>query len=235
MIDDPKVAPYLARLISSHELPDAPSMPQPPNLSVIRSPELQMEAVQQYVESFEYNYSGKPFFKLVKSKGTKHIYASAMSLMEAALPIQCVEAVFISLYLTSPLRSLVRIPVSFKSRHKGNSHRHIVLTVFDKSNNRWGALGLSRRSNLMYKPLVFNSLVDLIREFERSYESCFHRLTKVYLSEPLTHDLNKVDNRVNWKVETIKMAAKEGVKANPTDISFESRVATYLEARGLGS
>jgi hypothetical protein len=234
MIDDPGLALDIASIASSRSLPDAPPAPRPPKLTEMRSAEEQMEAVQRFVESFEYNYSGKPFFKLVKSKGTKHIHASASSLIEAALPIQCVEAVFISLYLTSPLKNLIRIPVSFKSRHKGNSHKHIVLAVYDKMSHRWGALGLSRRASLMYKPLIYNSFVELIREFEKSYEQCFHKLTKVYLSEPIAHDLNKVDKSVRWKVETIRMVKSEP-RDDPKYIPFERRIANYLEALGLSS
>jgi hypothetical protein len=185
-----------------------------------------VDAIQKYIESFEYNYSGKPFFKLIKSKGTKHVHASATSLMEAALPIQCVEAVFIALFLTSPLKSVVRIPISFKSRHAGNSHRHIVLAVFDKSSNMWGALGLSRRTCLMYKPLTFNTLSDLLHEFEQSYESCFHKLTKVYLADVIAHDLNANDRAINWKAETIKVT--------PDRPTFDSKIDAYLDSKGIG-
>jgi hypothetical protein len=50
---------------------------------------------------------------------------------------------------------------------RGNVHRHIVLAI--KHEDKWAALGISRRSNLMSKPFEFNSLLELIREYETSY------------------------------------------------------------------
>lgn len=48
--------------------------------------------------------------------------------------------------------------------------RHIVLGIH--CSGKYGALGLSRRKTLMYKPLVYRSLMDLIQEYKTSYEEC---------------------------------------------------------------
>ena len=46
-----------------------------------------------------------------------------------------------------------RFPISFKTAFNGNCHRHVVLGIYNSG--RYGALGMSRREDLMYKPLVY--------------------------------------------------------------------------------
>ena len=77
----------------------------------------------------------------------------AKEMIQESLPIKCLEAVILSLYLTSPMLSTQRIAVGFKSRFDGMYFRHVVLVV--QHGGLYGALGLSRRKDLMYKPLVF--------------------------------------------------------------------------------
>ena len=56
--------------------------------------------------------------------------------------------------------------------------RHIVLLVHDTSEDRWGAVGISRRSNLMYKPLEYPSMSSVLADFRRSYSAWNHNLVK---------------------------------------------------------
>ena len=56
-------------------------------------------------------------------------------------------------YLTNCLQSVDRFPISFRSTFHGNVYRHIVLGLH--SSGRYGAVGLSRREDLMYKPLKY--------------------------------------------------------------------------------
>lgn len=79
--------------------------------------------------------------------------ASAKEIIRESLPIKCLEAVVVSLYLTSPLTPVQRFAVGFKSKFHGLYYRHVVLGVH--WNGSYGALGLSRRNSLMYKPLTF--------------------------------------------------------------------------------
>ncbi len=58
-------------------------------------------------------------------------------------------------------------------------YRHIVLAVHHLPSGRYGALGLSRRSELMYKPLRFSSLAELVGDFRAGYEHWWHQLLKV--------------------------------------------------------
>lgn len=48
-------------------------------------------------------------------------------------------------------------------------YRHIVLAVHDPGSGCFGGLGISRRDNLMYKPLAFCSLAELIHDYIHAY------------------------------------------------------------------
>ncbi len=92
--------------------------------------------------------------------------------------------------------------MSLKSSCEGKIYRHIVLVV--KYGDRWGALGLSRRPDLMGKDLLYSSLADLILDYKQSYSNNFHSLLKVKLGLPITH--NKISNEVLiWKHVSINI------------------------------
>jgi len=50
------------------------------------------------------------------------------------LPIQCVEAVFLGVYLTSTFKEVERIPVSFKSKLFTNTIIIIIIIIKNKVN-----------------------------------------------------------------------------------------------------
>ena len=83
----------------------------------------------------------------------------AREIIREALPIKCLEAVILSLYLTNGLTSVDRFPISFKTVFNGTTFRHVVLGVYNYG--RYGVLGMSRRKDLMYKPLEFKVPVTL--------------------------------------------------------------------------
>ena len=144
-----------------------------------------------------------------KSLGPSHVFSCAKEIIDIALPIQCVEATFIGLYLTRKLDEFHRFPLSFKSYFEDGPHRHMVLVLKSKVNGLWGAIGISRRQDLMYKPLIFTSLYDLIIEYKRSYENNYHRLSKVYFGSNniniYSGSLDRVEKRVEWKELKIKI------------------------------
>lgn len=164
-----------------------------------------LQQIQAYISEFEYNYTSKSYVVIKKSKNTRHVWKCAKELIAAALPIQCVEATYIGLYLTSIFPQVERIPLSFKSRLMKDGtavFRHIVLVL--RYQGKWGAMGISRRQNLMGKELRFNSLYDLVKEFQESYESVCHELQAVYLGLPFPHDtLNNY--AVKWKAARVSL------------------------------
>lgn len=165
-----------------------------------------------------------------QTRGTQHIHDVAKEIMTIALPIQCVEAVFLGCYWTQTLLNVVRVPINFKSRLGQHVHRHIVLGTAMTANEHhavvWGSLGISRRNNLMWKEPVYSSLFDLILEFKRSYETHRHVLLEVYIGLPLPHQLLP-DQPVKWKAVRIPI--------NGEDVAcIEAELGAY-EAFLLGS
>jgi hypothetical protein len=60
--------------------------------------------------------------------------------------------------------------------------RHIVLAIHDSTLKKWGALGLSRKENLMYKPFEYDTLSALMSDFKRSFAVWNHEVVKVTLA-----------------------------------------------------
>lgn len=112
-------------------------------------------------------------------------HASTLQIVRDALPIRCLEAVFLALHLTQGMQDIDRYPVSFKSTAAGQCYRHIVLAI--KVGGKFGAMGLSRRSTLMFKDFTYSTFGDLVADFRDSYEECFHRLLTVNTGLPITH------------------------------------------------
>lgn len=172
-----------------------------------------LSQIQSYINSFGYNYTITPFYRLKKSGGTSHVLEVFQLLSTYGLPIQCVEAVFIGAILTVGWQGSVRIPVCFKSKFASNPsdpstaqiYRHIVLAVYQ--DGKWGALGISRRDDLMDKKFEFNSLWELCEEYYRCYANNYHRLLTVYCGFPLPHNFLQ-DQKIVWKAIKFNMYSK---------------------------
>lgn len=67
--------------------------------------------------------------------------------------------------------------------------RHIVLAVRDSQTGRWGALGLSRRAELMEKPLTYASLADLLQNYIACYTQWWHSVLRIRIGLPIPHDV----------------------------------------------
>lgn len=89
-----------------------------------------------------------------------------------------------------------RFPLSFKSHFSGNNFYHIVLGVH--SGGRYGALGMSRREDLMFKALEFRTLTDLVQDFDAAYRGYWHTLHKVKIGQYVSHDPHSVE-QIEWK------------------------------------
>ena len=162
----------------------------------------ELEVVQNHINSFQYNYTGVMFYKLKKTGGTAHVKEVVAQIETYCLPIQCVEAVFLAAAMTDQLKNMTRIPLSFKSKCMSTVHRHIVLLVFCEG--KWGALGISRRECLMYKPLVYSTLQEIIEDFRGSYTLIYHRLLTVYLGLPFPHNM-ELDQSIVWKARKVRL------------------------------
>lgn len=130
----------IAAIRATKDLP-RPPYPTLPNLNAPGSMQNKVIAVQTYIEKLQYNFTGVNYFDIRKNRPMTRILETAREITRQALPIKCVEAVFLGCYLTQGLRDLERVPISFKSQVDGNTYKHIVLAV--KHNSKWGAIGLS--------------------------------------------------------------------------------------------
>ncbi|XP_043328560.1 tubulinyl-Tyr carboxypeptidase 1 isoform X1 [Cervus elaphus] len=155
-----------------------------------------LEAVQRYIRELQYNHTGTQFFEIKKSRPLTGLMDLAKEMTKEALPIKCLEAVILGIYLTNSMPTLERFPISFKTYFSGNYFRHIVLGV--NFGGRYGALGMSRREDLMYKPPAFRTLSELVLDYEAAYGRCWHVLKKVKLGQCVSHDPHSVE-QIEWK------------------------------------
>ncbi|XP_071834969.1 tubulinyl-Tyr carboxypeptidase 1-like [Apostichopus japonicus] len=190
---------------TSDSLPKV-AIPQPPSFhpatSAATSPASKVQSIQHYMSQLQYNHTGMQFFEIKKTRPLAGLLEVAKDMIRESLPIKCLEAVILGIYLTNGTSNLHRFPISFKTSFSGHVHSHVVLGVC--SSGRYGAMGMSRREDLMYKPLEFQSLSDLIYDFEESYASNFHTLRKVKIGWPVSHDPHSMET-INWKATTLKM------------------------------
>ena len=124
------------------------------------------------------------------------------AIMRMALPIQCMESLFLATYLAAEFKSMMRLPLSFKSIVAGHTFRHIVLAV--EHEGKWGAIGMSRKKTLMHKDLTYSSLSELVREYINRYEEIWHQVVKVYVGFPFAHD-TFCQARLRWRVLRLRV------------------------------
>ncbi|XP_053458160.1 tubulinyl-Tyr carboxypeptidase 1 isoform X2 [Nycticebus coucang] len=164
------------RIRGATDLPKIP-IPSVPTFQLSTPVPERLEAVQRYIRELQYNHTGTQFFEIKKSRPLTGLMDLAKEMTKEALPIKCLEAVILGIYLTNSMPALERFPISFKTYFSGNYFRHIVLGV--NFGGRYGALGMSRREDLMYKPPAFRTLSDLVLDFEAAYSRCWHVLKKI--------------------------------------------------------
>ncbi|OXB54329.1 hypothetical protein ASZ78_005022 [Callipepla squamata] len=114
--------------------------------------------------------------------------------------LRCAQPKFVHwksvVYLTNGQPSVERFPISFKTHFSGNYFHHVVLGIY--CNGRYGSLGMSRRSDLMDKPLTYRTLSDLIFEFEDSYKKYLHSVKKVKIGLYVPHEPHSFQP-IEWK------------------------------------
>ncbi|XP_043911435.1 tubulinyl-Tyr carboxypeptidase 2 [Protopterus annectens] len=186
MVDRIRKAAHLPR-------PHVPAVPTyKPSMSV---PEW-LQAVQNYMKALQYNHTGTQFFEIRKTRPLSGLMDTAREMIRESLPIKCLEAVILGIYLSNGVTCLERFAISFKTQFSGQYFHHVVLGVF--FSGRYGSLGMSRRSDLMDKPLTFRTLSELIFDFEDSYKKYMHSVKKVKIGLYVPHDLHCFQP-IEWK------------------------------------
>ena len=118
----------------------APPKPElPANFDRMPLPR-RLSAAQAFIDALTYNHVARPstFFSVDKRRPLGRILETARCIERDALPIKCVEAVFLALRLTSEWRDVDRVPAAFKTavaftdgagKRRRRCHRHIVLLI----------------------------------------------------------------------------------------------------------
>lgn len=170
------------------EQENLPEPPRPDISSIPKDvPSLQkIEHIQKILDVLSYNHLPHTFFNLDKHRALQSVLLTAKEIIAEALPIRCLEATFVGLYLTQDLQDVERIPLAFKSFANGAYYRHIVLLI--RTNSVFGVLGLSRKRTLMYKPMVYTSIFDVVMDFKKAYEAIGHSLVDMKIGIYASHD-----------------------------------------------
>eukprot|EP00201_Polytomella_parva_P018054 CAMPEP_0175068984 /NCGR_PEP_ID=MMETSP0052_2-20121109/17960_1 /TAXON_ID=51329 ORGANISM="Polytomella parva, Strain SAG 63-3" /NCGR_SAMPLE_ID=MMETSP0052_2 /ASSEMBLY_ACC=CAM_ASM_000194 /LENGTH=460 /DNA_ID=CAMNT_0016336043 /DNA_START=177 /DNA_END=1556 /DNA_ORIENTATION=+ len=218
-----------------------PPRPIPPKFTATAAdkvpPQQRLSQVQRVISSLQYNHHAGYFYNVSKDRPWSRVMDTARELLATALPIKCIEAVFLGAYLTAGWLDLDRIPIGFKSRsHQDQEvHRHIVLVVRHFPSGKYGALGISRRKELMDKELKFESLRDILTNYRESYDMWGHKLLKVYVGLPLDHDL-LYNGMAIWRYLHLNAAKHKWSKCcNQLDL-FEDharRLAAKVKLQGI--
>uniref|UniRef100_A0A4W5Q737 Vasohibin 1 n=1 Tax=Hucho hucho TaxID=62062 RepID=A0A4W5Q737_9TELE len=183
------------RIRGASDLPKIPTLSVPTYLPTTSIPQ-RLEAIQKYIRDLQYNHTGTQFFEIKKSRPLTALMDIAKEMIRESLPIKCLEAVILGIYLSNSMPGVERFPLSFKTQFSGNHFCHIVLGMH--SGGRFGALGISRREDLMFKPLEFRTLADLVQEFEGAYRGYWHTLRMVKIGQYVSHDPHSVE-QIDWK------------------------------------
>lgn len=78
-----------------------------------------IKMIQQFINRLEYNHTNQNYFNLSKQRPYSRVMDTAKKILRDCLPIKCLEAVFLGMYLTNKMDDIARIPVSFKSKFGG--------------------------------------------------------------------------------------------------------------------
>ncbi|CAK8690064.1 unnamed protein product [Clavelina lepadiformis] len=181
--------------------------------------------VQNYINRLQYNHTGTQLFEIKKNRPLAGLMDKAKEMIKEALPIKCLEAVILSIYLTNGLLTVERFPIGFKSVFNGRCYYHVVLGMF--YNGYFGALGISRRNDLMYKPLEFKTLFDLIDDYDTAYSRYTHQLVKVRLGGVIPHETHSQE-KIHWSVYTVNFTKTHNAERQHKLDLYSRKLRSYF-------
>ena len=140
----------------------------------------------------------------------------AKDMIQLSMPIKCLEAVILAIHLTNEVPSMDRFTLTFKSQQNGLIYYHTVLGLFYRG--RYGAIGLSRKDDLMSRPIEYAALSAMLLSFNDAYMNGGlnrvkwflmimliptkrrhnHKLLKVSIGGTIPHDPCTME-RINWQ------------------------------------
>jgi hypothetical protein len=199
--------------------PNKPSWP-PHGITPNTPIRVRLHAAQALITNLQYNHTEELYFTNNKDRPTRRVMDTAKSIVREGMPIRCVEAVFVAMFLTAGWHDVERIPLRMRSKvidddGVEHSHAHIVLLIRERVREdasncrnqkgnchnptvRYGALGTSRRSELAYVPLDKTSLSAVLEHYRAGYAKWRHRLDGIKIGLPVDHDVDSA-NPVCWR------------------------------------
>jgi hypothetical protein len=108
---------------------------------------------------------------------------------------------------------------------QSSEHDHIVLAIYDGLH--WGAIGISRLQNLMYKSMKFTSLYSLVKEFEYCYREYRHEVIMISVGLPFSHD-DCSETPIQWKVLNIDLATTMNLDRTADALDRYTRDCTFI-------
>ena len=234
---------YPESKVTLREIQTAPLLqevpfPAPPSMSIAKQGRVveYLQEVQKYMKKLTYNHTGTQFFETRPNSSMITLMETSRTIVRESLPIKCMEAVVLGVYLTNGVPCLGRFPINFKSelppsRVSQGGQRffyHVVLGL--AYGNRFGSAGLSRRSTLMDKPFDYTSLHDLIEEFDESYRNCGQRLIKVRIGGLISHDPYSIAT-IPWKGITIYPRSEEPAHVKQRVDKYSRELKSSLRSR----
>lgn len=70
-----------------------------------------LKSVQSYINSLRYNHTGTQLYEIRKYRPLAGLMVKAKEMTKEALPIKCLEAVILALYLTNGFEGVDRFPL----------------------------------------------------------------------------------------------------------------------------
>ncbi|EHB04029.1 Vasohibin-2 [Heterocephalus glaber] len=172
------------------------SIPQVPNYRLSMTIPDWLQAIQNYMKTLQYNHTGTQFFEIRKMRPLSGLMETVKEMTQESLPIKCLEAVILGIYLINGQPSTERFPFSLKTYFSGNYFHHVVLGIY--CNGCYGSLAMSRRAELMDKPLTFRTLSDLVFDFEDSYKKYLHTVKNVKIGLYVPYEPHSFQP-IEWK------------------------------------
>ena len=130
----------MQNIMQSEDLPEIPLVTPPPlhltkGGGAAKIPEY-LEKVQNYLNKLTYNHTGTQLFDIKPHSSMITLMETAKSMVRESLPIKCMEAIILAIYLTNGIPGLGRFPINFKSEVneasllKGRKfYYHVVLGI----------------------------------------------------------------------------------------------------------
>lgn len=92
-------------------------IPNPPGIGLAKQGRVleYLSRMQQYIKRLSYNHTGTQFFETRPNSSLLTLMEAAKAMVREALPIKCMEAVVLCIYLTNGVPGLGRFTINFKS------------------------------------------------------------------------------------------------------------------------